>query len=112
MSLCLFCKIANKEIVSRVVYEDDKILAFEDINPQAPFHVVVIPKQHIATLNDVRNESVYSDVFKAIGQITKNANLQERGYRVVANCNGDGGQTVFHLHFHVLGGRAFRWPPG
>ena len=109
---CIFCKIASKEISSNIVFENDKVLAFKDINPQAPVHIVVIPKDHIDTLNDVRDFGIYVDIFKAISEIVKKEGVDKAGYRVVANCNKDGGQTVFHLHFHLLGGRYMDWPPG
>ncbi|MGC8764283.1 MAG: histidine triad nucleotide-binding protein [Brevinematia bacterium] len=109
---CVFCKIAKKEINSQIIYEDGDLLAFKDINPQAPVHIVLIPKEHISTLNDVEDFSIYEKIFKAIKEIVKNAKIDETGYRIVANCNKDGGQTVFHLHFHILGGRFMEWPPG
>ena len=104
MSECLFCKIVNGEIPADVVYENDKILAFKDIHPLAPIHILVIPKVHLSTLNDVKDYSVITDIFKAIDEITGQLNIKENGYRVVCNCNYDGGQAVFHLHFHILAG--------
>ena len=112
MAETIFSKIIRKEIPADIVYEDDTILAFKDIDPQAPFHVIVIPKKEIPTLNDVTDYSIYSRIFEAIQKITLKAGLQEKGYRVVANCNEDGGQAVNHLHFHVLGQRKMQWPPG
>ena len=112
--MCLFCKIANKEIPSKKVYEDDEVYAFEDITPKAPVHILIIPKKHIGTINDI-SEQDYMLVGKIMGIASKIAaekGLAERGYRVVANCNADAGQTVFHIHFHLLGGREFAWPPG
>ena len=109
---CIFCKIASREISSNIVFENEKILAFRDINPQAPVHIVVIPKTHIDTLNDVKDFGIYVEIFKAINEIVKKEGIDKNGYRVVANCNKDGGQTVFHLHFHLLGGRYMDWPPG
>ena len=112
MADCIFCKIAEKVIASEIVYEDAKVMAFNDINPQAPVHVVVIPKQHIETLDDVQDTVVYQDIFQAIDKVTEIKELKQNGYRVVANCKKDGGQDVFHIHFHVLGGRHMNWPPG
>ncbi|MCX7821798.1 MAG: histidine triad nucleotide-binding protein [Brevinematales bacterium] len=109
---CIFCKIATKEIKSSIVYEDEFVLAFNDINPQAPIHIVVIPKEHIATLNDVIDFGIYEKIFKAINKIVKELKIDKDGYRVVANCNRNGGQTVFHIHFHILAGRYMEWPPG
>ena len=106
MSDCIFCKILAKEVPSQVVYEDDNVVAIKDIHPQAPVHIVVIPRKHIETLNAVSDYSLYGDVFRAIVAITKKLGIQQSGYRVVANCNKDGGQTVFHVHFHILGGQA------
>lgn len=112
MSDCIFCKIAGHEIPSEAVYEDDKVIAIKDINPQAPVHVILIPKKHVETLNQVTDQSVYADVFQAVGKVAEKLGIREKGYRVVANCNRDGGQTVYHIHFHVLGGRFMKWPPG
>lgn len=110
---CLFCKIANKEIPSQVVYEDDQVFAFKDINPQAPAHVLVIPKKHIPALTDIQRTDyqLMADVFTAVNRIAKDLNLKD-GFRVVTNCGSDGGQVVQHVHFHVLGGRKLDWPPG
>jgi len=112
MEGCIFCRIIKGEISSQKVYEDDRVLAFRDINPQAPVHIVIVLKEHLATLNDVEDYSLYGDVFKAIKKIALDNGLSEKGYRVVANCKEDAGQTVFHVHFHLLGGRVFKWPPG
>lgn len=112
MEQCIFCRILKKEIPAAVVYEDNNVLAFRDINPQAPVHIVVIPKAHIETLNDIQDASIVGPVFQAVQKIVKTENVNESGYRVVANCNKDAGQTVFHIHFHILGGRVFHWPPG
>lgn len=111
---CLFCKIASKELQSKIIYEDDKIVAFEDINPQAPTHTLLIPKKHIATLNHLQEDDANLMgylLFKA-KEIAKQKGLSEKGYRIVANCLESAGQSVFHIHFHLLGGRAFHWPPG
>ena len=102
---CIFCKIANKEIPSQVVYEDDKVIAFKDLDPQAPVHFLVIPKEHIKSADELNAENcaVIGHIFEVIPQITKELGL-ENGYRVINNCGEDGGQTVMHLHFHILGG--------
>ena len=112
MSDCIFCKIASGEYLSTIVYEDDSVISFKDINPQAPVHLVVIPKEHIETLNEVSDYNIYYNIFKIINKLTREFNIHKSGYRVVANCNRDGGQSIFHIHFHLLGGRAFHWPPG
>jgi histidine triad (HIT) family protein len=114
MEECIFCKIARKETRSNVVYEDENFIAFRDINPQAPIHVLLIPKMHINSLNDIDAEN--ADVLSKICLIIKNIALSEKiaedGYRVVVNTGSNAGQAVKHLHFHILGGRKFSWPPG
>lgn len=112
MSDCIFCKIASGEISVSFVYEDEFVVAFDDLNPQAPVHTLVIPRQHIATLNDVEDMSIHTHLLKAAREIVKLKGIEESGYRLVYNCNADGGQEVFHIHLHVLGGRPFKWPPG
>ncbi len=114
MSDCLFCKMIAGEITPDTVYEDDDVLAFRDINPQAPTHVLVVPKQHVATLNDLddSNASLVGKMMLAAASIARQEGFAESGYRTVMNCNADGGQTVFHIHLHVLGGRRMHWPPG
>ena len=111
---CLFCKIIAGDIPSTKVYEDEKILAFRDIDPQAPEHVIIIPKIHIASANDINDENVdaVAHIWKKIPEIAKSLGIDEKGYRVVNNCGADGGQTVGHLHFHLMGGRAMTWPAG
>ena len=109
---CIFCKILKSEIPSTKVYEDDQVYAFRDINPVSPTHILVIPKKHLATINQTEDFNIYSSIFQAITKIVQQENLTDRGYRVVANCNQDGGQVVYHIHFHILGGREFHWPPG
>lgn len=111
---CLFCKIANKEIEAEVVYEDDEILAFKDINPKAPIHFLFIPKRHIASLNDIGegDAGILGKILLKAKEVAKNHGIDENGYRVVMNCNKDAGQEVFHVHAHLLGGRKFAWPPG
>ena len=110
---CLFCKIIAGDIPSTKVYEDEYVYAFEDIDPKAPFHAIVIPKQHIASANEINNDNsaLIAKVFEAIAVIAKEQNL-ENGYRVVNNCGEDGGQTVGHIHFHLLARRNLAWPPG
>ncbi len=110
---CLFCKIKNGEIKSTKIYEDEYVYAFADIDPQAPFHAVVIPKEHIKSAAEitVENSFLVAKVFEAIAQIAKNENL-EKGFRVVNNCGEEGGQTVGHMHFHLLARRNLAWPPG
>jgi len=109
----LFCKIARKEILSKIAYEDDEIFAFEDISPQAPTHILICPKKHFASLNDATAEeqSLLGKLQLAAAQIARERNLLE-GYRTIINNGRGAGQSVFHLHVHLLGGRAFRWPPG
>lgn len=114
MTDCLFCKMLNKEIPADVVYEDDDVLAFNDINPQAPVHVLIIPRIHVATLNDLqaKHAEVVGKLFLAAKEVAKQKGLSEGGYRTVINCNEDAGQSVFHIHLHLLGGRQMDWPPG
>ena len=111
---CLFCKIAKGEIPSSKVYEDDKIYAFRDIEPQAPVHVLIIPKEHIASANELNeeNSSIVAHIFATAAKIAASEGIADGGYRIVNNCGEDGGQTVKHLHFHLLGGRSLQWPPG
>ena len=110
---CVFCKIAKGEIPSKKAYEDDQILAFYDLDPQAPVHILLIPKAHIASANELNeeNSAVVSHIFLTAAKLAKELGL-EKGYRIVNNCGEDGGQTVQHLHFHLLGGRSMKWPPG
>ncbi|MYL23138.1 histidine triad nucleotide-binding protein [Vreelandella massiliensis] len=111
---CLFCKIINREIPGDIVYEDDEVLAFNDLNPQAPTHILIIPKKHIATLNDIE-ESDLATIGRlqyTAAQIAKEKGFADEGYRVVMNCNDMGGQTVYHIHMHLMGGREFTWPAG
>ena len=110
---CIFCKIVNGDIPSNKVYEDDTVLAFHDIAPQMPVHVIVIPKMHIASAAEVNvdNSAVIGHIFEVIPQIAKDLGL-DNGFRIINNCGKDGGQTVGHLHFHLLAGRYLQWPPG
>lgn len=109
---CLFCRILKKEIPASIVAEDDFCLAFRDINPQAPTHVVVIPKTHIASLNDAKDPAILGRMHLMAAQLAKSEGVSQRGYRTVMNTNADAGQTVFHIHLHLLGGRRMTWPPG
>ena len=112
--MCIFCKIVAGEIPSKKVYEDDLILAFNDIEPQAPVHVVIIPKEHIesASMITSENSKVIAHIFETIPKLAKELGVAESGYRVINNCGVDGGQTVPHIHFHLTGGRQFGWPAG
>jgi len=114
MTNCIFCKIAAKEMKSTVVYEDEEVFAFRDINPQAPTHILVIPKKHIPTLNDLESsdQALIGKMFLAAKEIAKNEGISESGYRTVFNCNRDAGQEVYHIHLHIFGGRKMTWPPG
>lgn len=109
---CLFCRIASKEIPAKVVAEDDHCVAFRDINPQAPVHVLVIPREHVASLNHIEDDAVVGRMHRLAAKIARDEGLAERGYRTVLNTNADAGQTVFHIHLHLLGGRHMGWPPG
>jgi histidine triad (HIT) family protein len=110
---CLFCKIARKEILSKIAYEDDEIFAFEDISPQAPTHILICPKKHFASLNDAsaEDQNMLGKLQLAAAEIARERDLLD-GYRTIINNGRGAGQSVFHLHVHLLGGRAFRWPPG
>lgn len=109
---CLFCRIVRGEIPSQIVYETPDLIAIKDINPQAPVHIVLMPRAHVATLNDVREPGVVGGLAAAAAAIARRDGYAERGYRTVVNTNGDGGQTVHHLHMHLLAGRHMGWPPG
>ncbi|AMD01261.1 MULTISPECIES: histidine triad nucleotide-binding protein [Halomonas] len=111
---CLFCKIIKREIPADIVYEDEHVLAFNDINPQAPTHILIIPKQHIATLNDIEEAdlALIGRLQYTAARLAKERGFAEEGYRVVMNCNDQGGQTVYHIHMHLMGGRRFTWPAG
>ncbi|MGS2744158.1 histidine triad nucleotide-binding protein [Halomonas sp. LS-001] len=111
---CLFCKMINREIPADIVYEDDDVLAFNDINPQAPTHILIIPKKHIATLNDIEESdlAIIGRLQFTAARLAKEKGFAEDGYRVVMNCNEMGGQTVYHIHMHLMGGREFTWPAG
>lgn len=114
MSKCIFCKMVDGEIQPDVVYEDEDILAFRDANPQSPTHVLLIPKEHIATTNDLddHNVDIVGRLYLAARQVAADEGIAERGYRMVMNCNPEAGQSVYHIHLHLLGGRPMNWPPG
>lgn len=111
---CIFCQIIAREIPSEIVYEDEQVLAFRDINPAAPVHILVIPKKHIPTIADITEEDLelMGRIHMVIKQLAEEQGVAESGYRVVANCRESATQSVFHVHFHLLGGRSFGWPPG
>jgi histidine triad (HIT) family protein len=111
---CLFCKIIAREIPASIVYEDDRVVAFNDINPQGPTHVLVVPKRHIATLNDLAegDDAIVGELVRRAAGIAKERGIDAGGFRAVFNTNRDAGQTVFHIHLHLIGGRSLAWPPG
>ena len=111
---CLFCKIINREIPASIVYEDERVMAFNDIDPQAPTHVLVVPKVHIATLNDLQpgDDAIVGEVVRRAAAIAKERGIDASGYRTVFNTNRDALQSVFHIHLHLIGGRGLAWPPG
>jgi histidine triad (HIT) family protein len=112
--MCLFCKVVNHEIPAKILFEDDDLLAFSDIRPMAPTHALVIPKRHMTSLEDAApgDATLLGKLVLACQRVARESGIAASGYRVVANTGANGGQTVFHLHFHVLGGRAMAWPPG
>lgn len=114
MSDCLFCKISAKKIPAKMIYEDTDTLAFEDLNPQAPVHVLIIPKMHISTVLEITAEDkgLIGHLFLVAAKIAKDKGIDERGFRLVINTNAEAGQTVYHIHLHLLGGRPMHWPPG
>ncbi|MFQ5600909.1 MAG: histidine triad nucleotide-binding protein [Candidatus Krumholzibacteriia bacterium] len=111
---CLFCRIAQGEIPCKRVFEDEEIIAFEDINPKAPVHLLVIPRRHIPTVNDLgpEDDALIGRMHRVCADLARERDLAENGYRLVTNCNAHAGQTVFHIHMHLLGGRTLKWPPG
>ena len=114
MADCLFCKIVNGDIPGAIVYKDDRLVAFKDINPQAPMHVLIVPRRHIATLNDLtpEDDGLVGEMVRRAAALAGEHGHADSGYRTVLNCNEGAGQSVFHLHLHVLGGRTLGWPPG
>ena len=114
MAECLFCKIVNKEINASIVYEDERVVAFNDINPQGPTHVLVVPRRHIESLNDLKpdDDPIVGEIVRRAAAIAKARGVSEGGYRTVFNTNRDAGQTVAHIHLHLIGGRGLHWPPG
>ena len=114
MADCLFCGIVAGKIPAAIVHQDDHLVAFKDINPQAPMHVLIVPRRHIATLNDLADtdDALVGEMLRRAAAIARDNGHADRGYRTVFNCNAGAGQTVFHIHLHVLGGRSLSWPPG
>ena len=114
MPQCLFCQIVSHEINATIVYEDDRVVAFNDINPQGPTHVLVVPRRHISTLNDLTEEDdqIVGEVVRRAAAIAKSRGISASGFRTVFNTNREAGQTVFHIHLHLIGGRSMHWPPG
>jgi histidine triad (HIT) family protein len=109
---CIFCKIASKQIPVEAIYDDEEFIAFRDANPQAPVHVLLIPRAHYETLTDVEDAGLLGRALLAVNETARRLNLAEEGFRTVINTREDGGQTVYHLHIHILGGRFMSWPPG
>ena len=114
MSGCLFCRIVSRDIPSSIVYEDDQVLAFNDVNPQAPTHILVIPKRHISSMNDLQSgdDQVVGELIRRAATLARERGISTDGFRTVFNTNAAAGQTVFHIHLHLLGGRIMKWPPG
>ena len=113
-SSCLFCRIARGEIPADIVHQDDRLVAFRDIDPQAPTHILIIPREHVATLNDLTpsHQAIVGEMHLRAAALARSEGIADGGWRVAMNCGSDGGQTVFHIHLHLLGGRRFHWPPG
>ena len=111
---CLFCNIANNKINASIIYQNDSVIAFEDINPKAPHHILIIPRKHIATINDISEQDteLMGQLVQTAKKIAQQLNIADNGYRLVLNCNQDGGQEIYHIHLHLLGGRQQHWPPG
>ena len=114
MDNCIFCKVVNRSVPSKTIFENENVIAFEDLHPQAPTHILVVPKKHIATLNDAtpEDQSLLGEIILAATTIAKDRHISSSGYRLVANTMAGAGQSVFHIHFHLLGGRSLAWPPG
>ena len=111
---CLFCKIVDGDVPASIVHRDEHLIAFNDINPQAPLHVLIVPRRHIASLNELgaEDDDLVGQMLRRAAAIARDHGVADRGYRTVFNCNADAGQTVFHIHLHVVGGRGLSWPPG
>ena len=111
---CLFCKIVVGQVPAKFMYQDEQVVVFQDINPQAPTHLLIVPRTHISTINELNqtNSAVVGHMIQVATQLAKEAKIAEAGYRVVMNCNSGGGQAVYHIHCHLLGGRQMNWPPG
>lgn len=114
MSDCIFCKIARGEMDTKLIYEDDQVVAFNDMEPQAPVHLLIIPKKHISTLLDIsaEDQELIGHIYRVAAKLARENDIAEDGFRLVSNCNENGGQSVYHIHFHLLGGRSMQWPPG
>jgi histidine triad (HIT) family protein len=114
MADCLFCKIIAGDIKGAIIHQDDDLAAIKDVNPQAPLHVLIMPRRHIATINDLAqaDDALVGSMFRLAARLAKQYGYDQRGYRTVFNCNAEAGQSVFHIHLHVLGGRTMTWPPG
>ncbi len=114
MAECLFCRIVDKEIPAEIVFESNKLLAFKDVDPQAPVHILIIPKEHITTTNDLSNKhkELIGDILLTAKRLASDYDIAKDGYRILFNCNKNGGQAVYHIHLHLLGGRQMKWPPG
>ena len=114
MADCLFCKVVAGQVPATLVFQNDHVVAFKDITPRAPTHVLIVPRRHIATLNELspEDDALVGEMVRSAAAIAKEQGLSERGYRTVFNCNAEAGQTVFHVHLHLLGGRPMTWPPG
>ena len=114
MKECLFCRIVNREIPAEIIFESNTLLAFKDIEPQAPIHILIIPKEHITTTNDLgsQHKELIGEILLAAKQLASDYDIADDGYRMVFNCNKKGGQAVYHIHLHLLGGRQMKWPPG
>lgn len=114
MEDCLFCKIASGEMDTDFIYQDEQVVVFEDINPKAPVHLLIVPKKHISDLNSLKAEDseLIGHIYQIAQKMAGEHDIAESGYRLVSNCGDDGGQTVYHIHFHLLGGRQLQWPPG
>ncbi len=112
MTDCLFCKISSGDIKANVIFESNEVIAFHDIQPQAPVHILIIPKQHFSTLNEIDDVTLLGKLHQTAAQLAKQIGIDQEGYRIVVNCNTWGGQAVYHLHLHLLGGRQMNWPAG